>query len=208
MAEPDAPTLVAEALAVRIDAATLSAPVDFTAGPGARLAVEAKGGAVAARVLRTLAGLRHPEAGGVRRAGGPLAYVFAEGGLLAAAPLEASVGVPVAFAGLPADRVGSALRRFGIAHLAEARPAGVGAEARRLAQYARAHALGARLLFVEEPLARLSPAGAGLVVDWLEERVAGGALVVSARQDGSLPDGLVRVADESLDDEAFLGDDE
>jgi len=194
-------------VSVRITAGQYTRPVDLRASPGERVIIEAKGGAVLSRLLRTLAGLRPAEFGTVERVGGPLAYVFTEGGLFAGAPLSESVRIPLLFAGLPLERMDASFRRFGIGHLAGARPSAVGPEARRLAQLARAHALGARLLFVEEPTAQLSSSGLELVTDWLEERRADGVLVVAGRQDGAVPTGETRVRLDATPGESFIEDD-
>jgi ABC-type sulfate/molybdate transport systems ATPase subunit len=125
---------------------------------GRRTAVFGPNGAGKTTLLRLLAGLERPQAGRVEVHADALAFAFQEP-LFLRGTVRENLAIGLALRGVPAAerrrRVEDAARECGIAHLLErAASALSGGEAQR-ANLARALALRAPLLLLDEPLAGL-----------------------------------------------------
>ncbi|MFZ5476877.1 MAG: ATP-binding cassette domain-containing protein [Myxococcota bacterium] len=146
-------------------------PLDVSLARGEAVALWAGGGSGKRWILRTAAGLRDPGPGSVRCAAARVAYVFASGGLVFNMSAVDNVTLPLRFAGLPASearaRAGDVLAGLGLAEVAALRPSALSEEARQLVQLARAMALRADLLFLEDPFRPLSADTAAAVAAWL-----------------------------------------
>lgn len=197
MPEAPEPLLRLRGIAVGGDGRSSVGGVDLELFPGSAFALVGPGGARAGRVLRVAAGLRAPGAGEREAAPVPAAYVFEDGGLVTNVTVRDNVRVPLLYRGLSvadADRRADAsLARFGLGGVTHLRPSALGAEGRRLAQFARAEAMDARLVYLEHPLQGLSPVGARVVEDWIDERLAEGAAVLVTETDPTTPDGEIGV---------------
>lgn len=185
------PILSLTGFSTRINARLATAPVDLRLMPGSAVVVRTSGSAVGARLLRAAAGLA-TVATGVRVVSAiRTAYVFEDGGLLANLSLAENVALPLRFRGLPEGAVADSLRRFGLGHLADARPSAVGTEARVLTQFARATALEVELLYAERPFAGLSELGVQLVEHWFAAHLDAGMGVLLTATDPTLAPGIV-----------------
>lgn len=146
-------------------------PVDLVVERGDAVALLAPGGAGKRWLLRVAAGLRTPPTGTVTRGATRLAYVFSSGGLLANLSIVENLVLPLCFDGVaPAAaraRAMEVLAGLGLDTVADARPGGLAVEACQLVQLARAIALHAELLFLEEPFRLLSRSTADEVAEWL-----------------------------------------
>ncbi len=175
----------------RVTSRLTTTPVDLALLPGAAVLLRTSGSAIGARLLRAAAGLASAASGGRVVTATRTAYVFEEGGLLANLSLAENVALPLRFQGLPVARAADSLRRFGLGHLADARPSAVGSEARVLTQLARANALEVDLLYAERPFAGLSALGVQLVEHWLAEHLDAGMGALLSDSDPTLAAGAV-----------------
>ena len=131
-------------------------------------------------LLRVAAGLE-PPAGGLVKIGTPQrAFIFQTGGLISNTSVTDNLLLPLFYRGLnkaqALPRVEAALTHFGLEAVADDRPGSLVGESRRLVQYARAMALEAALLYIEEPFAALSRQAALRVREWLAGGLAAGKL--------------------------------
>lgn len=150
--------------------------VDFSVARGEAVALVAPGGAGKRWLLRVAAGLRSPAPGTVRCTSARSAYVFANGGLLANVSVLDNLTLPLRFSGVTATearaRAMDVLDGLGLEDFAELRPTGLAVDACQLIQLARAMALHADLLFLEEPFRFLSPGTADEVTGWLRSELS------------------------------------
>jgi molybdate transport system ATP-binding protein len=162
---------------LRVDArtalGTLGLDVALHVAPGECVALAGPSGAGKTSVLRVIAGLRRPDAGRVTcgdvvwldtAAGVDLAperrrvgYVFQEHALFAHLPAWRNVAYGLR--GLPRarrrERAHELLERFGLGHVADARPRTLSGGERQRVALARALALEPAALLLDEPLAAL-----------------------------------------------------
>src|SRR5919199_4321660 len=162
---------------LRVDArtalGTLGLDVALHVAPGECLALAGPSGAGKTSVLRVIAGLRRPDAGRVTcgdvvwldpAAGVDLAperrrvgYVFQEHALFAHLPAWRNVAYGLR--GLPRarrrERAHELLERFGLGHVADARPRTLSGGERQRVALARALALEPAALLLDEPLSAL-----------------------------------------------------
>jgi ABC-type nitrate/sulfonate/bicarbonate transport system ATPase subunit len=133
-------------------------------------------------LLRVAAGLEPPRTGERRSTAERIAIVFQQGGLVRNITLADNLLVPLYYQGLSTaearDRASQALDLFGLAAVAGERPGAVSNDTRLLAQFARAAALDADLLFVDEAFSQLSRPAAARAERWLGEEVGKGCLAV------------------------------
>ncbi len=150
-------------------------PLDLALGRGDAVALIAPGGAGKRWLLRVAAGLRHAPSGSVRCDASRIAYVFSSGGLLANLSIAENIVLPLCFAGVPPAaaraRATDVLAGLGLDSVGDVRPGGLAVEACQLVQVARAIALNADLLFLEEPFRLLSRATAEEVAEWLRSEL-------------------------------------
>lgn len=177
-------SLVGEAVGVRLDQVSLTAPrgrsrldrVTLEIAPGELVALLGPTGSGKSALLRVIAGLERPSSGRIWAAGMALealgareldAYRLQRVGILSADPelLDGLTGVenaalPLRLAGIApagsAARARKLLDLLGAGRAAELRPARFGALERRLVALARAVAPAPGLLLVDEPLAGLT----------------------------------------------------
>ncbi len=192
MSEPGAagaPSLELRGLSVRAEGRPVVEGLDLALRPGERALLAGHSGSGKSTLLRVAAKLAPPAAGEVVHRAARIAFVFQEGGLVSNASLADNLLLPLFYRGLPkADgmrRVTEALARFGLDAVADERPGSLVAESRLLAQFARADALGAELLFVEPPEAALEPENQERVRAWLEAGLAAGKLAVMLTASGA-----------------------
>lgn len=169
-------------LELRGVAAHSGPPLDLDLARGEAVALYAPGGAGKRWLLRVAAGLRDPGAGTVRCAARQRAYVFSSGGLVANLSVEDNLVVPLRFTGVGPDAARVLAREvlagLGLEGVGELRPAALADEARQLVQWARAMALRADLLFLEEPFRQLSPTTGDEVCGWLRGELGIGRVTV------------------------------
>ena len=123
--------------------------VEVAAGEG--VALVGQPGTGKALALRVAGGLRPPGGATLERTC-RLAYVFAEGGLLATLSVRDNLLLPLVHGGHPdaAHRVDEVLQAWGLVSVAGTSPLSLSASAQRIVQFARVEALGAVLAVVEE----------------------------------------------------------
>jgi len=167
-------------------------------------------------LLRVAAGLDRPDAGdrvclpaatmvatgatsatstaGASRAGASrIAFVFQEGGLLRNVTVAENLRLPLYYRGLghaaARDAAEAALEEFGVAAFADERPSELLNETRILVQLARAAALDASLLFLDDPFPLLALPAETRVARWISDRLQAGSLAVmmSAVEPQSVP---------------------
>ena len=186
--------LVIENLVFEVDGRRLIGGIDLTLEPGGLTVLLGPNGAGKSLLLRLCHGLLAPSAGRLRwalpdgrRAGVKAhAMVFQKPVMLRRSVL-ANLTHPLAVAGMPAKersaRAHEALDRFRLAPLAD-RPARVlsGGEQQRLA-IARAWALDADVLFLDEPTSQLDPAATRAVEEMLISLKAEGRTLIMATHD-------------------------
>ena len=150
--------------------------------PGEAVAAVGPPGCGKSALLRIAAGLDSPAAGERHAAAERIGFVFQQGGLVRNITLADNLLLPLYYRGLSnaeaEERVSKALDRFGLSPVASERPGALSNEIRLLAQFARADALDADLLFVDEAFSQLSPHGAARVQRWLSEELGKGRLAV------------------------------
>ncbi len=105
-----------------------------------------------------------------------MGYVFSVGGLLSNLSVLDNIILPLRFAGMPAAPARAnaleVLTGLGLERVADMRPGALATEACQLVQLARAMALHADLLLLEEPFRGLSAATANEVAEWLRSELA------------------------------------
>lgn len=163
-------------LEVRGVTARGGSPLDFTVDRGEAVAICSPGGTGKRWMLRVAAGLRDARPGTVRSNAGKVAYIFSSGGLVANLSALDNIVVPLRFAGVPPEQAAATatevLAGLGLEGVVRQRPASLADEAKQLVQWARAMALGAELLFLEEPFRLLSPATTDELASWLRGELA------------------------------------
>jgi ABC-type Fe3+/spermidine/putrescine transport system ATPase subunit len=172
--------------------------ISFDANAGDIVALFGPSGCGKTTLLRILAGLEPPDHGDVAFDGEPfnahkrrvpperrdVAMVFQDLALWPHMTVEAHLDFVlrdrIRDRALREDRIGATLDRFGLSALAEARPARLsGGEQQRLA-LARALAVDAQLLLLDEPFSHLDDAWRARGVVALRERKAVGVVIILA----------------------------
>jgi ABC-type nitrate/sulfonate/bicarbonate transport system ATPase subunit len=150
--------------------------------PGEAVAAVGPPGCGKTALMRFAAGLDRPEEGRRQSAAERIAFVFQQGGLVRNITVEDNLLLPLYYRGLSAaeaaERAGAALESFGLAPVAGQRPGGLVNETRLLVQFARAAALGADLVFVDEAFSQLSRPSAAKAERWLAGELGKGCLAV------------------------------
>jgi NitT/TauT family transport system ATP-binding protein len=133
-------------------------------------------------LLRIAAGLTPPESGERRLAAERIAFVFRQGGLVRNITLADNLLLPLYYQALPSSeaeaRADAALETFGLKIFASERPGGLSNETRILGQFARAAALTADLLFVDDAFSQLTRPSAAKAERWLADELGKGCLAV------------------------------
>ena len=169
---PSAPLLELEGVRIRGRAGVLIERFDMTLRAGESVALIGPSGCGKSLLLRVAAGLDRPEAG-ERRASDAMraGFVFQEGGLLRNVTVEENLRLPLYYRGLgygaARKAVLAALAEFGVAGFADERPSELLNETRILVQLARAAALGANLIFLDDPFPLLAQTADARVGRWL-----------------------------------------
>jgi molybdopterin-binding protein len=164
--------------------------LELTAGPAAALALAGRSGAGKSTALRMIAGLLRPSYGLVRLDGETLldtdvrvdvpaerrriGYLFQHGALFGhlSAWRNVAYGIRGAGRGERRPRALDLMDRFGIAHLADARPGDLSGGERQRVALARVLAAEPRALLLDEPLAALDPSTKSAVGRELSEAIA------------------------------------
>jgi molybdate transport system ATP-binding protein len=164
--------------------------LELEAGPGGALGLAGRSGAGKSTALRMIAGLRRPRHGVVRLDGETLldtdgrvdvpaerrriGYLFQHGALFGhlSAWRNVAYGIRGGARAARQRRAVELMERFGIEHLAHARPAELSGGERRRVALARALAAAPRALLLDEPLAALDPSTKGAVARELETAIA------------------------------------
>lgn len=165
------PVLTLAGVRICVDGACLIERFDLELKAGDSTTVCGPPGSGKSLLLRVAAGLEAP-AGGTVKITAPLrAFIFQSGGLISNASVTDNLLLPLFYRGLnkaqALPKVEAALEYFGLDAVAKERPGSLVGESRRLAQYARAMALEAALVYIEEPFASLSRHSAARVSEWL-----------------------------------------
>ncbi|WP_306591710.1 ATP-binding cassette domain-containing protein [Geothrix sp. 21YS21S-4] len=151
--------------------------LDLDVARGGTLLVTGASGSGKSRLLKAIAGIEAPRAGGVKVAGGGrvrMGFAFAEGGLLSNLSLAENLALPLRFLGLSRAeahrRAEAALDRLDLRLVADLRPHAVGASARKRANLARVLALAPDLILLDDPLEGLDAAdratALALILGW------------------------------------------
>lgn len=178
-----APLLELEGIRIRGRAGVLIERFDMTLRPGESVALMGPSGCGKSLLLRVAAGLDRPDAG-ERRASdaGRAGFVFQEGGLLRNVTVEENLRLPLYYRGLgyvAAQKAAlEALGEFGVAEFAGERPSELLNETRILVQLARAFALSANLIFLDDPFPLLALNAETRVARWLAAGLAESRLAV------------------------------
>ena len=179
------PLLALEGVRVRAPrGAVLVERFDLDLAAGESAALVGASGCGKTLLLRVAAGLDRPDAGERRVSGSASrsAFVFQEGGLLRNVTVLENLRLPLYYRGIGSRAAGdaalAALEKFGVAAVADERPGGLLNETRILVQCARAAAMEADLLFLDEPFPQLSRHATGRVARWLEDELATGRRAV------------------------------
>ncbi|GAA0546162.1 heme exporter protein A [Rhizomicrobium palustre] len=158
---------------------------------GRVLALEGPNGSGKTSLLRAIAGLLPPFAGRItitedgRAVSDPedrsdfIGWLGHQDGIKAQLTVREQVAFWAAMFGSKAE-IMPALKRFGIAHLAEARGAILSAGQKRRLALARLSLVGRPLWLLDEPLAALDTAGKALVAEALADHAAKGGMVIAA----------------------------
>ena len=170
MAE-SAPLLILDRVRICVEGACLIERFDLELHAGDSATVTGPPGSGKSLLLRVAAGLEPPASGTVKLSTPLRAFIFQSGGLISNTSVIDNLLLPLFYRGqskaqaLP--KVEAALEYFGLDAVAKDRPGSLVNESRRLVQYARAMALEARLIFIEEPFASLSRQSSSRVSEWL-----------------------------------------
>lgn len=174
---PDTPLLALEGVSIRARGAVLIDGLDLELSAGEFVALLGPSGCGKSLLLRVAAGLDRPDTGERRlfatgSASAPrAAFVFQEGGLLRNVTVLENLRLPLYYRGLGYGAAGeaavAALEEFGVAAVADERPSELLNETRVLVQFARAAALQADLLFLDDPFPQLAQPAEARVVRWL-----------------------------------------
>jgi len=167
---------------------------DLTLSAGESVALMGPSGCGKSLLLRVAAGLDRPD-GGSRRAAAFLrpGFVFQEGGLLRNVTVAENLRLPLYYrgAGYAAAHAAAiaALEEFGVAGIAHERPSELLNETRILVQMARAAALQANLIFLDDPFPLLAETAESRVVRWIASRLEKSelALMMTAVEPVSIP---------------------
>lgn len=184
MLEAATPPLLLTLTSVRIVAggATLVDELDFRLAAGEAAAFVGPPGCGKALLLRVAAGLDRPAAGERHVAPCRCAFVFQKGGLISNVTVEENLLLPLYYQGLNHSaarvRASAALEDFGLSAVARQRPGKLSNETRVAVQFARAAALDADLLFLDEPFPYFCRSTAARVGQWLQSGVEAGRLAV------------------------------
>jgi ABC-type nitrate/sulfonate/bicarbonate transport system ATPase subunit len=196
-----APLLSLQGVRVRARGAVLIDGFDMELSSGEAVALVGPSGCGKSLLLRIAAGLDQPD-GGERRAGDSrAAFVFQEGGLVRNVTVAENLRLPLYYKGLgygaARDAASAALDAFGLTAVGDERPSDLLNETRLLVQFARAAAIDADLLFLDEPFSQLSRSAVARVGRWLAGELEKGKLAVmmSAVEPQSLPPIPVRILD-------------
>jgi putative ABC transport system ATP-binding protein len=194
--KPD-PLLVLDRIRIRGREGILVDRFDLELAAGQSVALMGPSGCGKSLLLRVAAGLDRADAG-ERRASDSLraGFVFQEGGLLRNVTVEENLVVPLYYRGLGQSAARqtalTALDRFGVAGVAGERPGELLNETRILVQVARAAALEANFLFLDDPFPLLALPAETRVARWIAEGLAESRLAVmmTAVESQSVPQGL------------------
>jgi len=198
-AKATAPAALLELERVRIRgrAGVLIEGFDLTLRAGESVALMGPSGCGKSLLLRVAAGLDCPDAG-ERRASDAAraAFVFQEGGLLRNVTVEENLRLPLYYRGVGSaaarEAALAALAEFGVAESADERPSELLNETRILVQIARAAAVDANLIFLDDPFPLLALPAETRVARWLavgleESRLA---VMMTAVEPQSVPQNL------------------
>ena len=193
---PD-PLLALERIRIRGRDGILIDGFDLELSAGQSVALMGPSGCGKSLLLRVAAGLDRPDAG-ERRASDTLraGFVFQEGGLLRNVTVEENLMVPLYYRGLGQSAARqtalTALDRFGVAAVAGERPGALLNETRILVQIARAAALEANFLFLDDPFPLLALPAETRVARWIAAGLAESSLAVmmTAVEPQSVPEAL------------------
>jgi ABC-type nitrate/sulfonate/bicarbonate transport system ATPase subunit len=192
------PLLALDRVRIRGRAGILIDRFDLTLAAGESVALMGPSGCGKSLLLRVAAGLDRPD-GGSRRAAESLrpGFVFQEGGLLRNVTVEENLRLPLYYRGVGSAAAHAAahtaLDEFGVGGVAHARPSELLNETRILVQMARAAALQANLIFLDDPFPLLAETAESRVVRWIASRLEKSelALMMTAVEPVSIPQLLV-----------------
>ena len=168
---------------------TLFADLDLSLAAGEMLEVHGPNGSGKTTLLRVLCTLTAPESGEIRWRGralpgqresflAALRYVGHQDGIKPALSVRENLEAAARLAGGRAGDGQAALRRFGLAALADTPARALSAGQRRRAALARLLLCKAALWVLDEPFTALDEEGAALMQDLLARQVAGGGAVL------------------------------
>jgi ABC-type nitrate/sulfonate/bicarbonate transport system ATPase subunit len=188
------PLLALDRVRIRGRAGILIDRFDLTLAAGESVALMGPSGCGKSLLLRVAAGLDRPD-GGSRRAAESLrpGFVFQEGGLLRNVTVEENLRLPLYYRGVGSAAAHAAahtaLDEFGVGGVAHARPSELLNETRILVQMARAAALQANLIFLDDPFPLLAETAESRVVRWIASRLEKSelALMMTAVEPVSIP---------------------
>ena len=192
-----APLLELERVRIRGRAGVLIERFDLALSAGESVALMGPSGCGKSLLLRVAAGLDRPDAGNRRASDASRAgFVFQEGGLLRNVTVEENLRLPLYYRGIgyaaARGQALAALEEFGVADFAEERPSELLNETRILVQLARAAALGANLIFLDDPFPLLAQTAEMRVARWLAAGLETSRLAVmmTAVEPQSVPQSL------------------